>query len=463
MKFDNIPTWQEWQSASSSFMTIRAHKPKLVRIDNLIKKYHQVFEMSKLNILMELKNAIIDWTADKIDRNVSTGRQEAITALEDVVSRKLYELDGWGRHRYLTALCVGYEVKTGSYAAPKPKDESERRKRETVDVGNRCSDLIAAIRAAHAKASLYVTSKHIPADEDRKMLKIFMAPEFYFRGEYGAYADIGWLSKIFSMMRTETGKAEYADWIFVLGSAVFQTEKTANKGVKQGLMLENFALVQKGGPKGTSELHDFYVEKEFPSHVDFTLGKGVGNVDWYDKTKTKAVIAGREEKPIMPQGGRKDPIYNPLDDKVKKVSEIVGGSIFTMQGITFGLEVCRDHYLKRLAHSSEHGKCLIQLIPSCGMDIEQDSISCVRDGLVFNVDGDAPHVHVQVNNSAGPQPTEMVPATAVSHGTVRLFSAVTIPWPGKVRADVAKRLGQTQNSMSGLAPHIPPRPAFPRK
>ena len=80
-EFNHIPTWPEWQRASASSMQIRAMKPKLVKIDDLVKKYHQALDMSKLNILMELRKAIEDWAADKIDRNADTGRLEAMQAL----------------------------------------------------------------------------------------------------------------------------------------------------------------------------------------------------------------------------------------------------------------------------------------------------------------------------------------------------------------------------------------------
>ena len=454
MKFENIPKWPEWQQASSSAFQIRAKKPKLVRIDNLIKKYHQVLDMSKLNILMELKKAIEDWTADKIDRNVGTGRLDAMQALQEVVLRKLYELDGWGKHRYLKAVCMGYQVSSGPYSNRKPADNEARRKEETVEIGARVQTLCAAIREAYAKYQSYAVTKAIPADEDHKTLKIFMAPEFFFRGPFGAYRDIGWLARIFSMMRTETSKPQYADWLFVHGTALFSTEKMESD-VSTGILLQNFALVQKGGPK-TAEHQDFYVEKEFPSHVDFKH-PGVSDLGWYDPSKSKAKIAGDIRKAISPEGGRIDTL-DPLDASSGAVSELVGGTIFTMDGITFGLEVCRDHYLRRLAHSKEAGKVLIQLIPSCGMEIEQNAVACVPEGIVFNVDGATPHVMIGVNSSTAPLPNKVPPDVATGGGTIILFDAMRIPWPGLARADVAARLKVPRNVLSGTAPVPPPRP-----
>lgn len=439
-------------------MTIRATKPKLVRIDNLIKKYHQVLDMGRLNILMELKDAIIDWTADKIDRDVNTGRLEAMQALQEIVLRKLYELDNWCKHRYLKATCIGYRIKTGDYDAnKKPASDSQRQKDETVDIGNRVRLLITAIGAAHTMYQGYVLGNNIPADDDHKTLKIFMAPEFFFRGPYGAYRDIGWVSKILSMMRTETGKPQYADWLFVHGSALFSSEKMV-KGKSDGMLLENFALVQKGGPK-TNELQDFVVAKEFPSHVDFQHPT-VSNWDWYKSKKPEARIAGDDRHARTPEGGRKDPVTNPLGDGHKALSELVGGCIFTMDGITFGLEVCRDHYLRRLASSQERGRALIQLVPSAGMSIEAESVACAPRGIIFNVDGVTPHVEVGVNSNAVPAPSEAVPSTASGGGDIVIYEPLNIPWPKPVRGDVAHALNVNQNKLSGTRPVPPPKPAW---
>lgn len=451
MAFRDIPTWAQWKSRSSSFLSTRANKPKLVRIDDLVKKYHQVFDMSKINILMELKAAIIDWTADKIDRDVGTGRLQAMRELEEAVLRKLYQLDGLGKHQYLTAVCIGYEITTGAYDRTlTPADERQRRRNETVDIGTSVGQLIAAIRVAHTTYQGYVLANVIPVDLDRKTLKIFMAPEFFFRGRYGAYADIGNNSRILDMMRTETSKPEYGDWLFVLGSALFSTDKMVG-GIKTGILLENYGLVQRGGPK-TQEHHDVIVAKEFPSHVDFQH-HNISNLAWFDKATTEADVAGVSTRNIMPEGGRKDPVQLPL---AIAASELVGGTIFTMDGITFGLEVCRDHYLGRLAHSPEHGKVQIQLVPSCGMAIEDNSVSCVADGIVFNVDGSTPHVQVRVNSNLIPDPTEEAHAVSGA-GTVRLYEPARIPWPGLVRADVALRLNINQGILSGRAPTVPPR------
>lgn len=285
--------------------------------------------------------------------------------------------------------------------------------------------------------------------EDRKILKIFMAPEFFFRGRYGAYADISWNSEILEKMRVETGKDQYDPWLFIHGSALFATENMVDN-LRKGLLLENFALVQKGGPKAF-EHQDFVVQKEFPSHVDFQQRVNFTTprelIEWY--SRRRVMLTGEEETLVTPEGSRKDTVTMRLAEaKLKPQSELVGGSLFTMDGITFGLEVCRDHALGRLAHSPEGGKVQIQLIPSCGMNIENDSVGGVTGGIVFNVDGGA-QLHVEVRKKPGVNNLAATISALSGGGTIRLFNPLEIPWPEVVSLKVANYLGLGQYPLSG--------------
>ena len=38
VRFNDVPSWDVWKKQSSSTFQIRSHKPRLVRIDNLIKQ-----------------------------------------------------------------------------------------------------------------------------------------------------------------------------------------------------------------------------------------------------------------------------------------------------------------------------------------------------------------------------------------------------------------------------------------
>ena len=463
MYFPNIPTLGEWQRASSSTFQVRANKPKLVRIDNLIAKYHQVFDMARLNLLMELKTAVVDWAADKIERDASSGRLQAMRALEEVVVRKLTELDGWTKHRYTKVACLGYAVKAGDYDAKcKAPTRIVRNSQEQAEVATRCAELVTAIRAAHQKWTTRAGMLRYQPADDRRTLKIFMAPEFYFRGPYGAYADLTRLDEIFNTLRLETSTAKYTDWLFVLGTAITAWDDGSGK-----LQLNNYALVQKGGPKGGSELHEFTVAKEFPSHIDF-VHQGVTNPDWYNPAKSQATIGGQTLAAKVPTGARLDTLFTEtgarrLDQSSSpRVTELVGGCIFTMHGITFGLEVCRDHLLGRLADSTEKGKVQIQLVPSCGASIANPA--CMPGGVIFNVDALAPHAQFLVQGS-GRQPAKVTMANGAADKVV-LFDPATIPYPGMNQGAawtqatplaVAQKLKQPMHALIGT-PAPPPRP-----
>lgn len=74
----------------------------------------------------------------------------------------------------------------------------------------------------------------------------------------------------------------------------------------------------------------------------------------------------------------------------------MGGSVFNMDGITFGLEICLDHAAtpgnRNAGRLDNAANIQIQLIPSAGMQI--GTLRTVTNGIVFNVDGSTPHVQI---------------------------------------------------------------------
>ena len=125
---------------------------------------------------------------------------------------------------------------------------------------------------------------------------------------------------------------------------------------------------------------------------------------------------------------------------------IGGGCVFTMDGITFGLEVCLDHgkhrLFKQCANSALHGepKVQMQLIRSCGMKI--DKPFCVPTGLPFAVD--VAHHAAQKNgrgtniNERGPHLTVAAPVPVAhtnyfpAYGKIIFFDPENKPAPDVV-------------------------------
>jgi hypothetical protein len=422
MNYTDIPKLEAWKRDSWSWTSSRS--TNLKRIDVLIEKYHQVLITARINILMELMTAIKNWATDKYDRKEGSRRLPAMMALENVVIAKLNTLDNRGGHRYSNAVCIGYVVKTGEYDHGRvPTDRPTRINDEERDLAQRCNELVKAIQES---AQCYEMGAAKESDaEKRKSLKIFMAPEFFFRGPYGAYADIGCISKIFDTMALETSQSVYRDWLFVFGTAICSSDKELS-GLKLGNLLENYALVQRGGGN-SSEANNIVVAKEFPSHVDFKH-PGVTTRQWFDPATSKANIAGVSEKHFMPEGARRDPINRALAGA--SLSELVGGCIFTMDGIRFGLEVCRDHHVQRLKKSQEAGTVHIQLIPSAGMSISAGAIACDPNGIVFNVDGVTPHVQLKVGPAVVQTEKNANQSRKIGTGHIRVFKPAVIPLAG---------------------------------
>jgi hypothetical protein len=180
----------------------------------------------------------------------------------------------------------------------------------------------------------------------------------------------------------------------------------------------NLALVQKGWPAPLPSDHNLkaaVVYKEHVSSIDFWEEH---EKKWGDPTGKgrKIHIHGDSDRPMLPSAGASDDVLgkdllseHPSTPEWEKkgtgmkhtvgseinLSGIGGGSVFTIDGITFGLEVCLDHAYSRLhkfynSPQLKDGDPAVQvhLIPSWGMSIGHGAICCLNNGLVFNVDGE---------------------------------------------------------------------------
>ena len=161
MRFEKFPTLAQWQASASMIGKVSNNQmfgklqptagkgPALVMaIDDLVKRFHMVMDMSKLNILMELRERMYEWASNKADCDNNPVRLNATQALLDVTLRTMVELNGSNKHRYVKAACIGYDVKTGRYTLKKPTDDATRMADEQADALARCDELVGVIRAA---------------------------------------------------------------------------------------------------------------------------------------------------------------------------------------------------------------------------------------------------------------------------------------------------------------------------
>ena len=150
------------------------------------------------------------------------------------------------------------------------------------------------IKARVAFTRLAVEAAYEKADAGANTLKIFMAPEFLYRGAAGAYLyDLlnGWEGNdpfgqniipepynkkwggLFGELRELVRDPRFQDWVFVFGTAVGAAFQTSNGKIimdqEHPASAWNQSLIQCGGE--TEEQHEacYFTQKHLKSGIDF--------------------------------------------------------------------------------------------------------------------------------------------------------------------------------------------------
>ncbi|WP_205511925.1 hypothetical protein [Longitalea arenae] len=302
-------------------------------------------------------------------------------------------------------------------------------KDDRLDVNSQCVDIEARI-AFTANA---ITQAHKLADASADVLKIFMAPEFLYRGAGGAYLhDLinGWQGAapaefnllapfnnkwggLFGGLQALAANDDYKNWLFVFGTAISASLPTFKDtdgkyylDSKKLGEIYNSSLIQLGG-SGNTAAH-YASRKHYISGIDF--------LQWYTRTNT-VQYKGHTVLPADPK------TLIPAD--VLGVAE--GAAVFNIpnvndskgKAIDFGIEICLDHASSGGNGANDYGRLRtanqyvkIQLVPSAGMDLVEDSIRLQPAGgpttnsYAFNCDGlnnlvpDTEGCHTQIWNGA---------------------------------------------------------------
>lgn len=368
----------------------------------------------------------------------------AMEALKRVVDRTLQAMPAPPPRKYHSLVCIGYKCVTGTFENPNDinlaKVQYTGAYTDRIDMNNKRDQLKKAITQALRQ---YQTKfSRLNAEEHKDTLKIFMAPEFYFRGRQGGY-DMAVVGEILPEMRDFTKSDDYKHWLFVLGTAIAATRinptcsschgvtelmndpkdplshrkvvwcrkcKKEETASKPKMMLDNFAVVQKGGEN--TDANAYLIQKEFMSRVDYR--RPTLTTDWDNPANRQVNVRGLEAEAI-PSEGSSQP--GTVAQSLYK-DERMGGSVFSMDGISFGVEVCRDHLRGRLKNSDNSSQLniQIQLIPSAG--VEQPVRAHFVAPIVFNVDGTYAKVELVANG---------VDVPLSSGGDLCISARITIP------------------------------------
>ncbi|MDJ0835829.1 MAG: hypothetical protein QNK37_04885 [Acidobacteriota bacterium] len=252
---------------------------------------------------------------------------------------------------YSKVLFIGYAVNTApkrvNGASPATFAGMEN---GSLDIRARCKLLRKAIDTAWSSLE-----KENRDGED--LLKVFVVPEFFFRGKNRPY-DMAQAARLRKALAQMVKAKKWSDWIFFFGSAL-----TAQAHAGEALVF-NSAQVQGGGP-----------EPEPAARIQLNL-VGSGDLD---------------TAPIL----QSDAVDPDVDLPLQDLPSYDQTGIFTWGGVTFGLELSRDHAgrdKRRQLPASLPGASMVQLQiqPSCGFDPKSVATVAMAGGWVFNCDGMSP-------------------------------------------------------------------------
>jgi hypothetical protein len=231
------------------------------------------------------------------------------------------------------------------------------------DIEARCALMLRAMQAARDNLP-----QPSPPPAPGDVLKVFMAPEFFFRGATGAY-QVAMVDMLVGRLQALAADPAggWADWVFSFGTIVCGQDPVPNQQTE----IYNFALIQEGGVASSGPGGARVVMKELTSGIDFIAG--VANPGGLLLGEVIALQAGR------PGPGR----------ETQQVT-YDGGGVFTMRGITWAMDICLDHMVNRLVRSPQlpgEQVVQVQLVPSAGTDPAIYETIPGPGGFVFHVDG----------------------------------------------------------------------------
>mmetsp|Transcript_20123 Transcript_20123/g.36522 ORF Transcript_20123/g.36522 Transcript_20123/m.36522 type:complete len:520 (-) Transcript_20123:50-1609(-) len=352
----------------------------------------------------------------------------------------------------------------------------------TVDVARRIEIMTDAIERAHDLA-----------DGDEETLKVFIAPEFYWRGVNGAYLFLdeapgdpetcGPVCQLLVGMENIVAQKRFENWLFVMGTVIASEELP--KADPFDYLFYNFAPLYKGYDPAKHDFRGkrFLVPKRYVSSSDFLTPRR-----HLDSSIFKELV-GEE----LPEHDKT--VYNPHDfdrrrydyrawDEYKEELDALGYTMIEydwlmMDGLSMTVEICLDHQMRTaqsayngdmvagrttlIPSSSDDGLDYVQipfyqaqvsLVSSAGMTVMSESLVLTHKGTIFLQDGLSNDTNVMYWNTedeceSGLQfdgGTEAVQRTAFLSVTEVLFEHHTIDDFGKYDlygSDWKERINET--------------------
>jgi hypothetical protein len=276
----------------------------------------------------------------------------------------------------------------------------------------------ARIRLKRLASVAFLAKSHVALlGDNANTLKIFMAPEFYFRPPVTEGSDYTYNSyprSVYQLIINELGKmfrdAIFDDWLIIPGTAMMNAKIHPTSA--QIVYFNSCFQIIGGAGAAASGNNLLYIEKKMPSNLD-GVPYGPGNDQ--DARQVFETWAFRKKR------------------------------VFTVNGVRLGLEICLDHgtqVLKRTLSdwSSNEGGINpqpldLQLLTAGGMPVQTTSVAAKLNGYILRNDGysNPPHSELrQITSYTGTNPWDLLgdaglaPTIAVAQ-TVALTGAQVVP------------------------------------
>jgi len=284
--------------------------------------------------------------------------------------------------KYKKVQCVAYEISTrpGGWDTATTADDiykgiwAEGEGACWADCAARVKILAEALQSAKSSPNI---------DKSPGTLKVFMAPEFLLRGPRGAF-------KMETLLGTKSNPEkglgyklselikgpEWKDWLVVFGTIIGYAEDQADGKTE----VYNCAYVQKGG---------WTTEKQRRSGCVSVMKAALSGIDFL-KNPADALAGALAHSEVAHVEKLSETAFKKCEAVLKNHTTLDFDGVFEIDGVTFGIDICLDHAMKRLKLTSPKiGNCLmqVQLVPSCGMSIQYDSVAVQKGGVIFSCDG----------------------------------------------------------------------------
>lgn len=204
-------------------------------------------------------------------------------------------------------------------------------------------------------------------DHSAETLKVFMAPEMFFRGTVDPRDSDAVLQALNKVWYPGWGDPKFADWLCVFGTVVGRDAVDIRSPDDEECIVYNMVPVK------LPRQHDLVgVLRQYKYKTALLADPQLGGLATGDMKRFMSLAKNAR-----------------ITSKRKGLTPIVRDGLFTVEGITFGHENTLDHARKSVKRLGGAQSVRVQLLGTFASDARPDAIVVSEGGYVFQCDGGA--------------------------------------------------------------------------